>query len=124
MAKPPPKKPPKEFSETAVIPDAAKKQQASKPQPVPPAKGAPVAPPPMWNYDGEVQAPPGAPQAPATEAKAPLPAAPSPEASAKPADEEAFDEEEALAFLEASSEIDGLRGEIDALEELVSRLPG
>jgi hypothetical protein len=95
--------------------------------PVAPAKGAPVPPPALWNYEHKEGAkPPSSPSTPGATPQSPpeavaVPAAPE-AASAKPVDAE-LEVEEMLAVMETNAALDELDEHIAALEDLVSRLP-
>ena len=129
---------PKSFTGTTQMPDAPPLPGARRTQTVPPAKGSPVAPPPMWNYEAKAgQAP--APQArhgkhakPSTGGVGPTgPVAASDAASTdEPAETPVVDPKEAeeeaaelAALLETSSALDELSREMAILEALVDRLP-
>jgi hypothetical protein len=129
---------PKSFTGTTQMPDAPQLPGARRTQTVPPAKGSPVAPPPMWNYeakDGEAPAPHArqgkhakrttgsvgatGPVAASEAARADEPEK-APAVDPKKAEEEA---EDLAALLETSSALDELSREMALLEELVDRLP-
>jgi hypothetical protein len=125
---------PKSFTGTTQMPDAPPLPAARRKHSVPPAKGAPVPPPPLWNYEPkEGQAPAPSPKhAGATDArKAPEEASArfKEDADAKKAQEEADarkareDAEDTAALAETGAALDGLSEQLALLEALVARLP-
>ena len=129
--RPPPPAGLKNLEKTVVIkggPQLPNKAPAAAP--VPPAKGAPVAPPPMWNYDGkpkdEKAEPPKSGTADAPETRAQGEAStkgaagePAP-ASGLTKEQEA---EDLAAIVETNKAMAELYEQVDLLEALVAQLP-
>jgi hypothetical protein len=123
----------KTLEKTVVIKGGPQSPDKAPVAPVPAAKGAPVAPPPMWNYEGkpgasppasgDAAATPEAPSAGASANTAPARDPAAPAESAPAAAPGAVDEEQLLALLDAKTAIDQMDVEIAAFAELVSRLP-
>ena len=126
---------PRSFTGTTQMPDAPPLPVAPHAKSVPPAKGSPVAPPPMWNYEAkdappkksmtpEARAPKGAKlrtgdvEKAAKDAKAEAP--PAPAVDPAKAAEEAEDLE---ALRETSAAIAELNEEMARLGMLVDLLP-
>ena len=116
---------PKSLTGTTQMPDAPTLPAAPRKQSVPPAKGSPVAPPPMWNIEAK--------EGPRSPAPPPKPASPlggtaavDDQASAKAATDVAKareDAEDTAALAETGAALDGLSEQLALLEALVARLP-
>jgi hypothetical protein len=126
---------PKSFTGTAQMPDAPPLPGTRRGASVPPAKGSPVAPPPMWNYEPkEGQSPAPTPKQ-ARQSKAPLggtvpvvpdttaEAAASVEVPAVDAKKAADEAEDMAALVETGAALDELSDEIAQLEALLGGLP-
>ena len=116
---------PKSLTGTTQMPDAPEWPVARRKHSVPPAKGSPVAPPPMWNMETKEGRSP---------APAPKPVA-SPLGGTTPVEDEASakaaadvkkareDAEDTAALAETGAALDGLSEQLALLEALVARLP-
>jgi hypothetical protein len=118
---------PKTFTGTAQMPDAPVLPAARRKHSVPPAKGAPVPPPPMWNYEGkegpapkQAKAPPGGPAPAGPDAAVADDPAKAAGVDARKAAEQA---EDRAALVETADAIDELREQVALLAALVAHLP-
>ena len=132
--RPPPPAGLKNLEKTVVLKDSPQARSKAPVAPVPPAKGAPVAPPPMWNYDGKAK----------DDAEAPKPSADAPkspagqgEASTRGATGEPVTEstapasgltkeqeaEDLAAIIDTNKAMAELYEQVDLLEALVAQLP-
>jgi hypothetical protein len=113
---------PKSLTGTTQMPDAPELPVAPRARSVPPAKGSPVAPPPMWNM--EVKEAPAPPRKPASPLGGTTPvddqASATAAADVKKAREDA---EDTAALAETGAALDGLGEQLALLEALVARLP-
>jgi hypothetical protein len=107
--------------------------QAPNRAPVPPAKGAPVPPPPLWNYEGKpIDAKAEAPKSLPTQGEASTKTSPDAKTPGGPAsatapvltkEQQEQEAQDLAAIIETNKAMDELYEQVDLLEAMVAQLP-